>query len=107
MRIGAEPPLNFSLPFGHRLPKLDVVLRVVHGERAHNVAFHPTQPLLATVSYDNTVLLHEIPSGRVTARFVHEESVYGVAFSPSGPYMATGTHSGVGRVWNLQTEQVA
>lgn len=62
------------------------------------------KPLLATASFDSTVMLWNIEDGsryRVLAR--HHDSVYSVAFSPSGDYIATGSLAGQMYIWDIES----
>ena len=67
-----------------------------HGYSVNSVAFHPTAPLLATGSDDNTVKLWLLSSDNSSATCVatlagHSSSVRSVAFHPTAPLLATGS----------------
>ena len=62
------------------------------------------KPLLATASFDGTVMLWNAEDGsryRLLAR--HRDSVYSVAFSPSGDYIASGSLAGQMYIWDIES----
>jgi WD40 repeat protein len=80
-----------------------------HRSSVVSVAFHPTAPLLATGSSDNTVRLWLLPSDNSSATCVatlegHRHSVWSVAFHPTAPLLATGSHDNTVRLWLLSCD---
>ena len=70
------------------------------------VAFHPTEPLLATGSWDNAVRLWRLSSDNSSATCVatlkgHIDSVTSVAFHPTAPLLATSSDDVTVRLWLL------
>ncbi len=84
------------------MPDGSQLLKIAHGGRAHAVSFSPNGHFLATVSYDDTVLVWEIPVGRVAARLVVGGAAYNVSFSPDGSLLGTSAHSNTGEIWDWQ-----
>jgi WD40 repeat protein len=76
-----------------------------HSNNVQSVAFHPTAPLLATGSFDNTVRLWLLSCDNSSATCVatlegHSYSVYSVAFHPTAP----GTSDVTSSWWSLSTD---
>jgi WD40 repeat protein len=74
-----------------------------------SIAFHPTAPLLATGSHDNTVKLWQLSSDNSSATCVatldrsnggHSYAVNSVAFHPTAPLLATSSHDNA-ILWKL------
>ena len=75
-----------------------------HGDVVNCVAFHPTAPLLATCSTDETVKLWRFsPDGSaatcVTTLVGHRYSVCSVAFHPTAPLLATSSDDKTVKLW--------
>jgi WD40 repeat protein len=75
----------------------------------HSVAFHPTAPLLATGSNDNTVRLWLLSCDNSSATCVatfkgHSGSVRSVVFHPTAPLLATGSRDDTVRLWLLSSD---
>jgi WD40 repeat protein len=78
------------------------------------VAFHPTAPLLATGSYDDTVRLWLLScdnsSATCVATLADASSIYAssgvlsVAFHPTAPLLATGSGDRTVRLWLLSRD---
>jgi WD40 repeat protein len=73
------------------------------------VAFHPTAPLLATGSRDNTVRLWLLSSDNSSATCVatlkgHSSGVTSVAFHPTAPLLATGGYDNTVKLWLLSSD---
>ena len=69
-----------------------------------SMAFHPTLPLLATGSADNTVRLWLLSSDNSSATCVatlegHSESITSAAFHPTAPLLATGSVDNTVKLW--------
>lgn len=77
-----------------------------HTEEIYTLKWSPNterKPLLATASFDGTVMLWNITDGsryRIFDR--HRDSVYSVAFSPSGDYLASGSLAGQMYIWDIE-----
>jgi WD40 repeat protein len=74
-----------------------------------SVAFHPTAPLLATGSWDNTVRLWLLSSDNSSATCVatlkgHRGYVFSVAFHPKAPLLATGSNDRTVKLWLLSCD---
>jgi WD40 repeat protein len=75
----------------------------------YSVAFHPTEPLLATGSGDNTVKLWRFEPDGSAATCVatlegHSKSVMSVAFHPTLPFLATGSDTETHRETYRETD---
>jgi hypothetical protein len=75
-----------------------------HKEGVSSVAFHPTAPILATGSSDNTTKLWRLFPDLNSANCVatlegHTASVSSVAFHPTAPILATGSWDNTIKVW--------
>ena len=75
-----------------------------HSCYVHSVAFHPTAPLLATGSCDNTAKLWRISADgsaatRVATLEGHNNCVWSVAFHPTAPLLATGSGDKTAKLW--------
>ena len=80
-----------------------------HSNNVTSVAFHPTAPLLATGSEDNTVGLWLLSSDNSSATCVatlagHRGDVLSVAFHPTAPLLATGSRDKTVRMWLLSSD---
>jgi WD40 repeat protein len=78
-----------------------------HTKFVNSVAFHPTAPLLATGSDDNTVRLWVLSpetfySTRVAILREHTGYVRSVAFHPTEPLMATGSEDKTVKLWKIK-----
>ena len=67
-----------------------------HTDRVKALAFHPTQPLLATSGMDRTVILWDTATGTRIGSYdtEHDGTVYSLAFSPDGSLLASGSYDG-------------
>jgi WD40 repeat protein len=75
-----------------------------HSDYVNSVAFHPTAPLLATGSEDNTAKLWRFSPDGSTATCVatlegHSGSITSVAFHPTAPLLATGSGDKTAKLW--------
>ena len=65
-----------------------------------NVAFSPTDPLIATASADSTVRIWDGKTFRLRAELRgHSAGIKGLAFSPDGKTLATGSWDSTIRLW--------
>jgi transducin (beta)-like 1 len=77
-----------------------------HTEEIYTLKWSPNtakRPLLATASFDGTVMLWNITDGsryRIFDR--HRDSVYSVSFSPSGDFLASGSLAGQMYIWDIE-----
>ena len=77
-----------------------------------SVAFHPTAPILATGSYDETVKLWRLNSDNSAATCVatlrgHYCNVLTVAFHPTAPILASGSENRFFKLWRLNSDNSA
>jgi WD40 repeat protein len=87
-----------------------------HSNYVNSVAFHPTAPLLATGSSDNTVRLWRLSSNNSSATCVaildrdkkgHINVVSSVAFHPTAPLLATGSCDNTVKLWQLSSDNTS
>ena len=75
-----------------------------------NIAFHPTEMIIATGSDDNTAKLWLMSSDYSSATCVatlegHTDSVSSVAFHPTKPFLATGSRDNTIRLWRIYSPE--
>jgi hypothetical protein len=75
-----------------------------HSNSVCSVAFHPSAPILATGSGDNTAKLWRMSADGTAATCVatlagHSNTVRSVAFHPSAPILATGSDDKTAKLW--------
>jgi len=81
-----------------------------HSRCVTSVAFHPTEPILVTGSYDKTAKLWRFTSdgaGQIlvsTLEGHNSGTVFSVAFRPNGDLLATGNEDNTARVWQLSQD---
>ena len=81
-----------------------------HNQSVESVAFHPTEPLLATGSLDNTVKLWRLSDDNLSATCVATlerhgtRSVYSVVFHRTAPLLASCGHDKTVRLWRLSDD---
>lgn len=96
----------WSVPDGKELHRL-----VGHSKSVWSLAFHPTEHLLASGSFDGTIKLWDVHRGREMLTIPTSlGEVFGVAFSPDGAHVFAGGSAGNGaiKVWDSATgEEVA
>lgn len=95
--------LGVTDPFNHRVLILDadngqVRSRLGPTQAANGpMAFHPTEPLLATADQDGVVYLYNIESGEQVRQWQgHSDEINDIGFSPDGRLLATAS----GRLFN-------
>ena len=79
-------------------------MRVLKGHSNHvmSMAFSPICPLLASASWDHTVILWDTEKGeKLCTLKAHSDGVKDVAFSPNGEFVATGSEDGMVGLWNV------
>jgi WD40 repeat protein len=80
-----------------------------HSHVVNSVAFHPTAPILATGSKDDTVKLWRLSSDNSSVTCVatlegHSHFVNSVAFHPTAPILATGSSDQTVKLWRLSSD---
>ena len=92
----------------HKLPKISPPTKAAplagHKNTVFSVVFHPTAPLLATGSYDDTVGLWLLSCDNSSATCVatlvgNGSPVSSVAFHPTAPLLAIGSRDNTVRLW--------
>lgn len=79
-----------------------------HANAIAAVAFHPTQPILATVSDDRLWKMWTVPGGElVMSGDGHREWIAGVDFHPSGSHLATCSGDGLVKLWDFASASCA
>ena len=74
-----------------------------------SVAFHPTEPLLASGHKDKTARLWRYSLGDSSIKLVatlkgHDDLVTSVAFCPTAPLLASGSHDRTAKLWRLSSD---
>jgi Planctomycete cytochrome C/WD domain, G-beta repeat len=71
-----------------------------HTARIHRLIMHPTKPLFATCSADQTLRIWNADNGKpVRTLSGHTDWIYALAFSPDGERLASGAYNGEIKVW--------
>jgi len=72
------------------------------------LAFHPTQPLLASASYqEKLTILWDVNTGNILQKFKPTgQGANSITFSPDGQYLATGCHDKMVCLWDIQTGEL-
>ena len=79
---------------------------VSDGPRAMSSAFSPDGGILAVVSSEDTIRLHDTTTGRLLGSCVgHKQAVVAVAFSADGKTLASASDDSTLRLWNVATQQ--
>ena len=84
------------------------LLASLEGHREHIccVALHPSAPILATGSKDQSIILWDTDSHKPVATLLgHTTPVTCLAFHPSAPLLVSGGHDGIMRFWDIMTHQ--
>jgi WD40 repeat protein len=74
-----------------------------HKELVTSLSFGPDGRLLASGSYDNTVILWNMPEGSRLRTLTHDDRLRAVAFSPDGKVLATGGNAKNVFLWDVET----
>ena len=75
-----------------------------HAGRIHRIASHPSKPLIATCSADQTVRIWNTDTGKqVQTLSGHTDWVYAIAYSPDGKRLASGAYNGEVRIWDTES----
>ena len=73
---------------------IEVLTSQNFGRKVTGVAFHPTNNLVASCSYDKSVKLWNADSGAELWTVNVVDAVFSVAFSPNGTTLAAGCYDG-------------
>lgn len=84
------------------------LLRTYYGHSGENywVEFHPTQPIIASTSWDQTVRLWNTEDGNLIQTIPHPMGIYSVAFSAHSERLITGGHDNIPRIWSMDGAQL-
>jgi len=80
--------------------------RMLEGHRrvVRSVAFSSDSRLLASDSYDNTIIIWDVASGKYLRKLTgHADDVNSVQFSPGSQHLASGSDDETIRVWDVAT----
>ena len=79
-----------------------------HSARIHRLVMHPTKPLFATCSADQTVRIWNADNGKLVHTLSgHTDWIYALAFSPNGERLASGAYNGEIRIWETATGKLS
>jgi WD40 repeat protein len=85
-------------------PKVELSITSGHADRVTEVALSENEMLLATASWDGSIILWEISSGREIRRFQgHHGHVDSISFSADSELLASGSEDGSLILWNTKT----
>ncbi|ODN75392.1 hypothetical protein L202_06549 [Cryptococcus amylolentus CBS 6039] len=77
-----------------------------HSAPILSVAFSPKSNLLATGSFDESVIIWDVSRGRALRQLpAHADAVWCVAWDPEGSMVLTGSADGLIRLWDASTGQ--
>ena len=104
--------LCFSLPtFGEKQFNFEQEARLRATLRGHtdfvsSIAFSPNGQILASGSWDNTIILWDVATAEsVKILRGHTDRVLSVAFSPDGRTLASGSDDQTIRLWDVAARQ--
>jgi WD40 repeat protein len=76
---------------------------VVTDDYVTTTAFSPRSDLLASGSYDETILLWHLPDLTIIKTLGgHDSGVFSIAFSPDGELLVSGSFDGTVRLWSVK-----
>jgi cleavage stimulation factor subunit 1 len=85
------------------------VLRTLydHTQAINDIDFHPTLPLLASASRDNTIKFYDYHSSmKKSFKYMQDSSnIRSISFHPSGDYIVAGTDNPLIRLYDINTLQ--
>ncbi|HKO99575.1 MAG TPA: caspase family protein [Pyrinomonadaceae bacterium] len=85
------------------LQKPELLVQNTHSNDVSSIAFSPDGRLLATGSWDTTIMVREAQSGRlIRVLGKHPGGVTSIAFSPSGEMLASGGWDNNVKLWNVR-----
>ena len=77
-----------------------------HKGRVQSVAFSPDGRLLASASFDSTIILWDVATQQSLGRLGgHTTKVYSMAFSPDGQLLASGYEDGAIILWDVRLQR--
>ena len=86
----------------------ELVVEVGHTSMISSVAFSPDGKLIASASYDNSVIIWRASSGTELKKLTGDKLVTSVAFSPDGKQILSGDWGGTIKLWDVLTgEEIA
>ena len=107
-REDAQPELRRAL-LTALITNLEVKLLISggHNDGVRAVAFSPDAQIVASGSYDSTIILWDAEQGKMLLPPLtgHTGPVYRIAFSPDGELLASASEDRTVRLWNVKTGQ--
>lgn len=77
-----------------------------HQDAVYCLAISPDESLIATGSYDHSIILWDVASGKQVRSFAgHNGAIYDLDFDPSGQVLASASADQTVKLWNVQTGQ--
>jgi WD40 repeat protein len=78
-----------------------------HSEECYQIAVHPTLPLIASASWDQTLKIWNTADGSLQQSIAHPNGVYSVSFSNDSSFLVSGSHDNIGRIWSPDGQLIA
>jgi WD40 repeat protein len=86
------------------MPDSKPVLTMNHKDCISGMVFHPDSEILATSSWDNTIILWDVEKGeKIRMLTGHTANVFCLAFSPDGESIVSGDDDGFIKIWKTST----
>uniref|UniRef100_A0A914Z3Q3 Anaphase-promoting complex subunit 4-like WD40 domain-containing protein n=1 Tax=Panagrolaimus superbus TaxID=310955 RepID=A0A914Z3Q3_9BILA len=75
-----------------------------HKREVHTLRWSPKGQLIASIDYDNHLILWKAFTAEIILNFTHSETLNSISFSPNGQCIAATAYDGRIFVWNIETK---